>query len=132
MKFNLLILLLVGLSSTRCSKGDRPFCSDIKEGLLNFETSLIKPGMDGILQDLDPADNADDMIGHEANLQTFIERINSDCDIEVSLICYACIKTFPAQSEVKIRVDSSGFSVSRTIDIRTPSNDVMSVVGIHK
>jgi hypothetical protein len=62
-----------------------------------------------------------------------VNRINSKCEnISAELICYACIETYPPQSEILLTTDSVGASINRTIDILTPSKDKLSFVRIHK
>lgn len=81
---------------------------------------------------LTPKHSVVDPLGHRENLRELIERINSGSpQITADLICYACIKTNPPQSEIFIKVDSSGVTVERVIDIRTPVDDILTSLGVH-
>ncbi len=66
-------------------------------------------------------------------IRKFINRINAECDnISAELICYACIKTSPPQSEILLTTDSASISVNRTLDILTSSEEKLSFVRIHE
>ncbi len=106
-------------------------CDELRQGLSDLQTEVVKSSLDNLLRDLHPAPTTNDRTGHEENLITFISRLNGECDIESVIECYACIKTLPAQSEVRVSFDSVGIPVVRTLDIKTPTDDVMSVLGIH-
>ena len=106
-------------------------CSDIREGLLNFDLDQAKPGIDQMLEDLTPLSDSTDNIGHEDNLDIFIERLTSDCDLDATIECYGCIETFPVLSHVLVVLDSSGMQIQRALDILTPATGVMTLKNIH-
>lgn len=106
-------------------------CEEIREGLLNINTAIAQDGINEILVDLTPLPTDDDPIGHEANLNIFVERLSESCDIEATIGCYACIETFPLLSHVEITIDSGSVQVHRSIDIVTPEGSVMSLRNIH-
>ena len=82
--------------------------------------------------DLEPSPTKDDRIGHRKNVDILINRINASCEqLSAEIICYACVLTLPAQTEIGVTVDSIGFSWSRTIDIFTPEDNILSFAGIH-
>ena len=83
------------------------------------------------LSGLQPKPTEEDPTGHLNNLTFFVERLKSECNLDASIRCYACIYTYPPQSEVKIVSHISGDVVTRVLDIKTPDSGVMTVVNIH-
>jgi hypothetical protein len=83
------------------------------------------------MQDLNATPTNTDETGHSKNFEILINRINRCEDIRAEMLCYACIKTNPLQTELLIRADSSGVSVTRIIDISTPKDGKLEFAGIH-
>jgi len=108
-------------------------CEKFSTGIVNLDQEIVSEELSKILSDLNPKITSTDKLGHENNLSTLIDRINSQCgNIKSELICYACIETYPLQSEIKVTTDSLGISVYRIIDILTSSEKKLSFVRIHK
>ena len=106
---------------------------DFSMGIINIDQDLAATEANKLLSDLFPKTSSNDRYGHMENISTFINRINSECDnISAELICYACIKTYPPQSEILLTTDSASVSVNRTIDILTSSEVKLSFVRIHE
>lgn len=79
-----------------------------------------------------PDATTQDALGHEKNLADLIQSINTNYPCAVaSLVCYACIETNPAISEIRIdvEIDSSNYFV--VIDLFTPDDDVISFSNMH-
>jgi len=98
---------------------------------LDINIPGLKAELNQRLRSLHPKPSDEDPIGHHDNLTFFVELLKTDCNLETSIGCYACIKTGPPQSEVILMVDSSGYVIKRVLDISTPESGVMSVVNIH-
>ena len=126
-----LFSLWVLLMSFQCKVESIYKCDDIRTGILSYNLEIAKPAVDDVLDDMFPAPVADDMIGHQYNLELFKKRLKDDCNYTATIECYACIETFPVLSEVTLNLDSAGISVQRTLDIVTPSDGVMNLRAIH-
>ena len=107
-------------------------CNLLKTGLLQNDNALISPEIAKLVKDLNPAPNNSDEIGHSNNCDILIGRLNKCENISAELLCYACIKTYPAQTEILLRIDSAGEMVSRVIDISTPEDIKLSYIRIHQ
>lgn len=132
MKKLLALLLLAGLLS--CEKQDIESidCESFISGLELRDENIVKSEIEKLTVDLSPHPTDEDLLGHSGNLQILIDRLNSGCDgYSVSLACYACIETFPAQSEILVEFFAGGSRQSVTIDIHTPENDILRFAGIH-
>jgi hypothetical protein len=125
------ILFLVVLSSCTKDKIESIDCELLTEALVNYNDEILKAEVDKLTIDLKPDVGSNDIYGHSKNLNTLIDRLNTGCNIEASLFCYACIQTLPPQSEISILVDSSGTEVCRIIDISTPEDEILKFSGIH-
>jgi hypothetical protein len=133
MKKLLTLLLLTGLLS--CEKQDIESldCDLFITGLNTMDENILKSEIEKLTVDLSPHPSDEDRIGHSGNLQTLIDRLNAGCDgYSVSLICYACIETYPAQSEILVDFFVGGSKQTITIDIHTPENDILRFAGIHQ
>ena len=97
-------------------------CDELKAALVNFNSEQLNFEIDKLTQDLLPVPTQSDDIGHFNNLNTLVDRLNSNCpQIVTTKECYACIETNPVQSEIKVMFDSFGNQIERIIDISTPS-----------
>jgi hypothetical protein len=126
--------ILISCSAFQCDDGDPEL-----EACGSFQSMLLDKDLDGIanhpvnfwLMDMSPVPVNGDQIGHQLNLELFVERLEEDCFLDAEIECYACIETLPHQSHVIIRMDSSNIQVLRTLDILTPADSVMTIRDIH-
>ena len=134
--FRLTLVTILVICLCACEKDNDVFninCGSLVAGrIFDKNSDIVRDEINKLTADLEPRPTKDDKIGHRQNFDILISRINDNCDkIRAHLMCYACITTLPAQTHIGVTVDSIGFSWSRTIDIRTPENDVLSFAGIH-
>ncbi len=107
-------------------------CINLSDGLLTMDSDMIRSDLNVLLGDLGPEPVENDDIGHRKNIDIFINRVNVACsNLKAELLCYACIKTYPPQSEIRIEIDTSGSKIYRIIDILAPGDSVLLFVGIH-
>ena len=107
-------------------------CSQLKWGLMMRDSEVLTVQINYLLNDLEPESSTTDGLGHGDNLEILIDRMTTQCDsIEAEILCYACIKTLPAQSEIAVHIDSAGTYLSRTIDILTPGDGAMTYFANH-
>ncbi|HZV70956.1 MAG TPA: hypothetical protein VFG10_15475 [Saprospiraceae bacterium] len=132
MRYVILFLSGILLMTVACKDSAPKLCDALQNDLLNFNVPDIKDQLDEWLIGLHPNPTKEDPTGHLNNLVDFINRLNEECDLEASLGCYACIKTFPAQTEIIIQVNGPGGNVQRSIDISTPESDIMTIVNVHE
>jgi hypothetical protein len=96
------------------------------------DSEVLTVQINYLLNDLEPESSTTDGLGHGDNLEILIDRMTTQCDsIEAEILCYACIKTLPAQSEIAVHIDSAGTYLSRTIDILTPDDGAMTYFANH-
>jgi len=130
------VLLLISLLTYSCE--DEPAdptsdCDRLIVGLANFDENDVEDEINFITEDFFPASSSVDTIGHEANLTAFTRRLRSTCaNIEASVIGYATIQTNPPRSEVLLEVFTVDSTFERTLEINTPSDNVLSFSGFRQ
>jgi hypothetical protein len=134
MKMRLLFFVIFVIFFISCDKADTQIkidWNDLKIGIINRDKFLIDNELSKLLTNTNPKPTDDDKIGQSDNINKLINTMNTSSVITSELICYACIKTYPAQSEIKIFTDSSGIKITRIIDLKTPNDDRLRFVNIH-
>jgi hypothetical protein len=127
--FTLLICGLI-LFAPGCKDEVLVSCEPLTKELLALNVSGVKMILDPQLSQLLPQPTSQDGIGHLKNLQTFMNSVQA-CFADVRMDCYACIETFPEQSEIIFMIDSVSVLRRRVIDISTPGNQVMTIRNVH-
>lgn len=103
-----------------CEDTATKLCDELQADMVAFNAEAVKSTLNPWLSGNLPVPTNEDPIGHQQNLENFVDRLNDDCGLEASIVCYACIETYPPQSEVRVMIDSSGLTVVRVLDILTP------------
>ena len=79
-------------------------CDNLKTGIINTDSEIVKAEINKLVTDLVPATTDSDPIGHKENISLLVEQLNIQCTIiTTKLACYACIETFPLQSEILVK-----------------------------
>ena len=108
-------------------------CDNLRTGIMTTDSQIVKLEVDKLLIDLQPSVTSEDALGHRQNINTFINRLITQCDgLDAELLCYACILTNPPQSEIRVTIDSAGTQIGRTIDILTPEDLKLNCMNIHR
>ncbi len=125
-------VLICSFLFSNCDKDENLTCVEFKDELTTLEPDLgqVTNYINSRLNLLFPDPTSEDPIGHEANLNLFAEKLEQDCAVEVTIECYACIYTLPAQSHVRIQLDSAGTMIHRALDIWTPEDNLMTLRAI--
>jgi hypothetical protein len=133
---NYIFIVLFSFCISHCDKSvnsddklENIDCDNLRTGIINMDAEDVKYEINKLMIDLEPNVTVNDEFGHRENISLLISRLNNQCiNINADLICYACIKTYPPQSEIFITADS----IKRIIDIITPANTNLSFVSIHE
>ena len=73
-----------------------------------------------------------DEYGQAQNINILVQRLSQKCDITATLVCYSCIETLPAQSEIRISINQNGVTCDRTLDISVTPQHMLTYVGMHE
>lgn len=133
MKRLLVYILLLILFACEKDEVGHLNCINFKEAIVNEDETMIRSEIENLTSDLYPVPTPEDNIGHMLNLHTLVDRIYSDCnDINATIICYACINTYPPGSEISIAFEYENTQIEKTIDIFTSGDDLLHYAGIHE
>lgn len=120
----LLSILSLCLVLAACSKSgehkptDAFNCINFKSGLSTGDHTAVGTEVNKLCTDLYPAiTNTVDEYGQAQNINLLVQRLSAQCDVTASLVCYSCIETLPAQSEIKVTFDFYGTTYERVLDI---------------
>lgn len=131
---NSLILFAMLILLSACSKKEQLStneCNNLQTAISEMNETVLEQEINELCNDLSPQSTTSDPTGHEDNINTLISRFETNCEIEAELVCYACIKTFPAQSEIKLTVTLPSGTYVKIIDISTPDDKKLTYEGIH-
>jgi hypothetical protein len=95
--------------------------------LVNNDNPVIKTEMDKVLAGLNSVPSLSDVIGQQDNVSIAVRRLNSYTGLSAELICYACIKTNPPQSEIKVTIKDQ--QLVRFLDVST--GETLTYAGVH-
>jgi len=125
--------LIAALTFFKCEK--EPICHEchekICEYIYNENDSLIQKEIARLTSDLLPKPSNDDKWGQSENLDILIEKLDKYNCIVATKLCYACIKTLPPQSEVKLIVTYNGEINTRTMDLSTSDKVPLKYIRLH-
>ncbi len=119
---------------TTCKKDviESPDCELLQTGLAELNDEIVKSEIEKLTADLHPHPFAEDLIGHMQNLQTLADRLGGDCNqLTTSIVCYACIETYPPTSEILVEFEYEGVINKVIIDIVTSDSDILRFGGVH-
>lgn len=106
-------------------------CETVKAALTVADEAALIQAVNAYCTDLAPQATAADPGGHSVSLNELVNRLNGPCTLNASLVCYACIKTLPPQSEIRLSLDHNGTLISKVIDISTDPASHLKAIAVH-
>lgn len=126
---SLIIILVVVLVSCNKEEVQDIDCEKFYTASLTVDEKTLKDEIEKLTVDLSPAPIPEDPLGQMSNLKVLVDRLNENCDnYTASINCYACIETFPAQSEILLEF-TDGHNI--IIDLHTSEKDILRFAGAH-
>src|SRR5688500_703739 len=123
MKNSPCLLLLVALS---CTKQDlKSNCKSLKEGIINDDVNKVNSSISKFVDELANKTHTSD------NLTLLAQKISAGCSVKVEVLCYGCIYTFPAISEITVSFSTAGTTITKVIDISENSSKEMKFTNMH-
>jgi hypothetical protein len=65
------------------------------------------------------------------SLEKLAAAISLQCDVKAAMLCFGCIYTLPAQSEMKVEFIYNGVNIKKVIDLIADSNNQIEIKNIH-
>jgi hypothetical protein len=137
----LLTILSISILFTACSKKKDPVtdpaavfdCQNFKIGITTDMSDMVGIEVNKLCLDLMPAaTSSSDEYGQAQNINILVQRLSAKCDITATLVCYSCIETLPAQSEIRISINQNGTAYNRILDISVTQQNMLIYNGMHK
>ncbi len=101
-------------------------CDQLEEALIFGDEALLKMSVNELCQKYPPLPVSGDDIGHQKNLDSIIEELNTQCSGFVTEFgCYACLESNPPLSVITFKLDSAGVIITRGITLITPEGNFM-------
>ena len=127
MRFFSIIISIFLLITISCSKEhlQRPDCSNLKNALLEGKPDEAENEINKICSALTDIENS------RQDLNRLATAISGQCQVSAAVLCYDCINTNPAQSEIRISVTFPGGQKDKIIDISYSEDNKFLFVGMH-
>lgn len=115
-------ILIMTLLLSACKKeGDDGFdCSRFRQGVVANDKDKVAASLGGLLTSYS-----------RENLNQLAGAVSSRCGINATVLCFDCVYTLPAQSELKISFTEGGTTIDKVLDISYSSGNKMRIVGMH-
>lgn len=125
-RFLFMGLVFLSLVAFGCKKDEMlpADCGKLQEAILAGNPDDVETEINRICSSLINAPDS-----HEG-LKALTDKISSECKVSADTLCYDCIKTLPAQSEIRISVIAVDLQKDKIIDI-IRSGDKFVFAGMH-
>jgi len=106
-------------------------CDALLANLKNFNDLQVKKEINELCSQFpNQMPDTNDMVGHRENMNQVMELLNECEGVDASLLCYACLKTKPLQSEVHFIIDDGDVVLKRKLWIYAPVGEEMYVAKV--
>ncbi|MGC4034573.1 MAG: hypothetical protein QM764_01340 [Chitinophagaceae bacterium] len=120
------LFALIVLSAVGCRKDDlsSPDCGKLQQAILAGNPDEVEAEINNICASLSASNDS------EQSFNEITKAIGTQCKLNAVALCYNCIETLPAQSEIKITVQTSTGFKEKIIDITRSGNHFI-FAGMH-
>lgn len=118
------VLLIIVAASCRKDEMQAANCDNLQRAIFAGKPDEVETEINRICSSLINAPDS-----HEG-LKALTDKISSQCKVNANTLCYDCINTLPAQSEIRISVIDVDLQKDKIIDI-IRSGDKFVFAGMH-
>lgn len=129
--FTVLLSVFSWIFLAACSRDDEAnsfSCSELHLAIVENDLPAVKRVLEPLMASLGVPANAAAGTGQ---LSSVVEFVNECPTLDARLLCFECIQTLPAQSEIELTVHAGITNVIKIIDIQRDRNGVLRVVNVH-
>ena len=121
-----LFLLVTGCEKE--SPGEEKECQQLQNAFIASDVDKVKEAVTKAINSLPSKTHT------EQNLNALALLLSNKCRIKAEILCYACIKTLPEESELRISIIAGNNILHKTIDISafSTTDDKMKFVNMHE
>ena len=120
----ILVFFIIAAAGCRKDEMQPANCDKLQQSILAGNPNEVETEINRICGSLTNSTDS------RESLEALADKISSQCKVSAVTICYNCIYTLPAQSEIKISVSGAGTQKDKIIDI-TRSGDKFVFAGMH-
>jgi len=117
---SLIVFLALTVGSCKKEAVRTTYCDNLINGLIAEDVKIVSNVLRNELT-----------FYSRENLNKLAATVSKKCNITASQVCFDCIYTMPAQSELRIAFNQAGTSIEKTIDISHTSANKMILLDIH-
>jgi hypothetical protein len=122
----ILAIILTSVACRRDKDSTAPDCQQLKTAIATGDKVAVREEIDELISRLPDRKHI------RANLEALVASMNQQCQITTTTLCYACIYTLPAQSEISVKVNDNGTTLTRVLDISEDTNGNMIGGNMHE
>jgi len=132
----ILFFLLILSIYTGCSKDKEEAprstdCVKLKEAMTNDEVAVVKELINEVASDIQAPVGLNEFAAYKFLIDELAKRLNAGCGINAEVLCYGCIDTLPAQTEVRIKFSSGLVGIEKTLDLIVTDDGKVRCVNMH-
>ncbi len=107
----ILAIILISVACRKDKDSATPDCQQLKTAIAADDKVAVREEIDELISKLSDRKHT------RANLEALVAAMNQQCQITTTTLCYVCIYTLPAQSEIGVVVNNNGSTLTRVLDI---------------
>lgn len=127
MQKGVLLLLTYTLLFVSCKKERADSnCERLQDGIVANNVDKVKAAVNKAISQLQSRDHT------AGNLSSLATVLSSRCDATAEVLCFSCIYTNPAQSEIRVSINLGGTILTKVIDITDSVSNKMVFWNMHE
>jgi len=117
-----------------CEKDNSARCEGLKVAVQNDDIATVRYIVNRLAADIkmQASTTIADPEGYHNSYLMLIDRLNDECDMKALGVCYACIDTLPATSEIKLIIFTGSRTMTRIIDVRVDREGTLVCTNMHE
>ncbi|MFT3678288.1 MAG: hypothetical protein QM781_20510 [Chitinophagaceae bacterium] len=132
----ILFFLLILTIYTGCSKDNEHTaqsidCVALKQAVTNDEVAVVKELINEFAANIQAPASLNGFNEYKFLIDELAKRLKTSCGISVEVLCYACIDTLPAQTEVRLKFSAGLVSIEKTLDLIVTDDNQVRCVNMH-
>lgn len=92
-------------------------CVALKQAVTNDDVAVVKQLINEAGATIQAPIGLNAFNAYKFSIDELIKRIKANCDISIEVLCYGCIDTLPAQSEIRLTFSAGLIRIEKTLDL---------------
>lgn len=129
--FLLTLSIYTGCSKDKEETSQSVDCVKLKQAITNDEVALVKELINETASAIQDPVGLNESDAYKFLIDELVKRLKTNCGINVDVLCYACIYTLPAQTEIRVRFSTGLISIEKTLDLIVTDDSKVRCVNMH-